>query len=303
MRLGTQSKQHKNWASCAYWDFSALHLNEREAREADLQRFLRESLPVQARGNLKIYSIYKMAVAALVFYRGHLEEHAHPRSDLRASYLWNATVPSAELVVVKYPWNATDDTPEITGLPPDIMLLAEIESLKHDMANLKADLASSFQETLIDQLDQRQVGGSGFARSNEILEKLETLIQKVSEVSLPAQTAPAAPLLPSLEDEPAPELEDACGFVSDDEEDVVLQLERPEGSADRTRFVRLRTQEQLSRRSVKEGFHQGHFSPLPSPLRFPKALTVMQLINLWLIGAENKHVPPLRKLSPCFFTT
>ena len=73
-----------------------------------------------------------MALAALVFYRGHLEEHVHPSSDLRASYLWNATVPSAELVVVKYPWNATDDTPEITGLPPDIMLLAEIESLKRD---------------------------------------------------------------------------------------------------------------------------------------------------------------------------
>ena len=85
---------------------------------------------------------------------------------------------------------------------------------------------------------------------NEILEKLETLIQKVSEVSLPAQTAPAAPLLPSLEDEPAPELKDAGGFVSDDEEDVVLQLERPEGLAERTRFVRRRTQEQLSRRRV-----------------------------------------------------
>ena len=138
---------------CVNFQTIALHLNEREAREADLQRFLRESLPVQARGNLKIYSIYKMALAALVFYRGHLEEHVHPSSDLRASYLWNATVPSAELVVVKYPWNATDDTPEITGLPPDIMLLAENESLKHDMANLKADLTSNFQETLIDQRD------------------------------------------------------------------------------------------------------------------------------------------------------
>ena len=169
---GRSRNSKKIGASCAYWDFSALHLNEREAREADLQRFLRESLPVQARGNLKIYSIYKMALAALVFYRGHLEEHVHPSSDLRASYLWNATVPSAELVVVKYPWNATNDTPEITGLPPDIILLAEIESLKHDMANLQTDLTSSFQKTLIDQLDQRQVGGSGFAQSNEILEKI-----------------------------------------------------------------------------------------------------------------------------------
>ena len=135
------------------------------------------------------------------------------------------------------------------------------------MANLKTDLTSSFQETLIDQLDQHQVGGFGFSQSNEILEKMETLLQKLSEVSLSAQTAPAAPSLPPLEDEPAPDLEDVGGFVSDDEEDVVLELERPGGSAARTRFVRQRTQEQLSRRRLKIGFHHGHFSPLPSFLR------------------------------------
>ena len=43
--------------SCAYWEFSALPIDERQAREADLQRFPQESLPVQARDNLKIYSI------------------------------------------------------------------------------------------------------------------------------------------------------------------------------------------------------------------------------------------------------
>ena len=139
MRLGTQPKQ-KKWGKLRLLGLLRPPDHEREAREAGLQRFLQESLPVQARGNLKIYSIYNMVVAALVFYRGHLKEHVHLRSDLRASYLWNATVPSAELVIVKYPWNVTDDSPKITGLPSDIMLLAEIESLKRDMADLKADL-------------------------------------------------------------------------------------------------------------------------------------------------------------------
>ena len=83
----------------------------------------------------------------------------------------------------------------------------------------------------------------------------------------------------------------------------MLQLERPEGSTKRTHFVRWRTQEQLSGHRVKAGFHHGHFSPLASSWRFPKALTVIQLIKLWLIGTENEHVPPLQKSSPCFSIT
>ena len=116
------------------------------------------------------------------------------------------------------------------------MLLADIETLKRDMADLKTDLMSSFQETLIHQLDERQVGGSGFVRSNEILEKLETLINKFAEVSRPPPAAPTVPFLPPNEDEPAPELEEADGFVSEEEEDIVLQLQRPEGSASQARY-------------------------------------------------------------------
>ena len=110
-----------------------------------------------------------MAVAAIAYNRDYLEEHVHPESMLRSSSLWNDDIPFEDKVVVKYPWDATDETPEITGLPPDIVLLAEIESMKRDMAKFKADLKSSFEETLIDQLDQRQVGGSGFTRGNKIL--------------------------------------------------------------------------------------------------------------------------------------
>ena len=37
---------------------------------------------------------------------------------------------------MKYPWDITDDTLEITGLPLDIVLLAEIESMKRRMEEL-----------------------------------------------------------------------------------------------------------------------------------------------------------------------
>ena len=84
---------------------------------------------------------------------------------------------------VKHPWDATSETPEITGIPPDIMLLTKMESLQWKMQDLSDELKLSFESTLVEQLDQRQVGGSGFVRGNEILEKVEALLEKVLQVS------------------------------------------------------------------------------------------------------------------------
>ena len=161
---------------------------------------------------------------------------------------------------MRYPWDATDDTPEITGLPPDIVLLAELESVQREMAALKADLKASFKSTLVEQLDQREVGGSGFARGNEIVDKLETLLEKASEVARVAQAPTSAPAL-------AAECEEGTsGHVSDEEEDVVIALDEPARMAPskRARIIKRRTDEQLSARKVKVGYHHGRFNPLPA---------------------------------------
>ena len=136
---GRSRNNKKFGASCAYWDFSAEAPDAKAASENRLHSYLRESLPLQARGNLKVYAVYKMAVAAIAYYRDYLAKHLHPESILRSTSLWNDDIPFHDKVVVKYPWNATDDTPEITGLPPDTVLRAEMESMKRDMAELKVE--------------------------------------------------------------------------------------------------------------------------------------------------------------------
>ena len=94
---------------------------------------------------------------------------------------------------------------------------------------------------------------------------METQFDKVSEVSRATQAVPTAPPLPPFDDEPASALGDAEGFVSDEEEDVVLELDRLERlAAQQARFVRQRTKEQLSSRKRKVGFHHGHFTVLPA---------------------------------------
>ena len=68
---------------------------------------------------------------------------------------------------------------------------------------------------LIAQLEQREVGSSGFARSNKIVQKLETPLEKISEVSHTAQLSPRATTLPHND---LPELGEGDGFISDKDE-------------------------------------------------------------------------------------
>jgi hypothetical protein len=295
---GRSRKSKEFAASPPYWDFSTEEREEKEACEHRLHGWLRDHLPEEAKDNLKVFAVYKMSMANIVHHREYLEEHLHQDCILRYSSFWAGVddIPFPEKVVVKYPWNATCDTPEITGIPPDIVLLAEMEALQLQMRELKDELKSSFKSTLIEQLDEREVGGSGFARGNEILEKVEALLEKVSQVSATAQVP--AVCAPTVCDDPV-DFEHGDGCVSENEEqDIVLALDEPARMTPnkRARIIKQTTKEQIASRKIKVGFHHGHFNPLPASWKIPKGLTVIQLVNLWLVGSEKEHVPPLRKI-------
>ena len=116
--------------------------------------------------------------------------------------MWKYDIPFEDKIVVKYPWDATDDTPEITGLPLDTVLLAKLESMQLKMKAMLDEQHARFESTLNDQLDRREVGGSNYARGDEILGKLETLMKQVKKVSHAAQASACAPALPLVEDMP-----------------------------------------------------------------------------------------------------
>ena len=103
-------------------------------------------MPELAKENDNVFALMKMCVAALVHYDDYLKEHLHPNSMVRTSSFFTETIPLAEHVTTKFPWNATDDTPHITGIPPDIILLAELQSMKLEILELKSFLPSSFEK-------------------------------------------------------------------------------------------------------------------------------------------------------------
>ena len=61
--------------------------------------------------------------------------------------------------------------------------------------------------------------------------------------------------------------------------------------------MRKKSRDQLMKRTLTMGFHHNHLSPLPSSWEYPKQMTLIQLINMWLLGSLKDNIPPLKTLS------
>ena len=87
----------------------------------------------------------------------------------------------------------------------------------------------------------------------------------------------------------------AEGLYEDDNEEneVVIQIgqqtsEGQPSAAQQDQQVRQKTTDQLKNRQLLMGYHHNHLSPLPSNWVYPKQMTLIQLINLWLLVSPNK---------------
>ena len=138
MHLRTQSKCQEVWDKLIILGL----LHEGTQRNNRVRRLfpqlspIYDSLLVQAKDNLKVHAVHKMAVTTIVHYHNYLKEHLHPDSTLRRSSIWNNETFFKGKIAVKYPWDATDPTLEITGLPSAIVLLIGTKSMKRKMEDL-----------------------------------------------------------------------------------------------------------------------------------------------------------------------
>ena len=96
-----------------------------------------------------------MYVAALVYYDDFLKEHLHRNIMARTSVFSTETIPLANFVTTKYSWNKTSATPEMTGIPSDVLLMAKMEDMKVIISDLKYLLETSFKKILARELETR----------------------------------------------------------------------------------------------------------------------------------------------------
>ena len=60
-----------------------------------------------------------------------------------------------KFALTRYPWTSTTYTPYFTGIPPHVMLMSEIESLKADFEQQTRDIVQEIRN----ELNEKNVGG------------------------------------------------------------------------------------------------------------------------------------------------
>ena len=85
--------------------------------------------------------------AKISFHHKELKSMLHEQCPLCASPIFR-DIPSdvMPLARIDHLWNITEDTPEFTGIPPHILLMLEIEELKHEIYSLKGTIINQLQD-------------------------------------------------------------------------------------------------------------------------------------------------------------
>ena len=63
----------------------------------------------------------------------------------------------------------------LSDIPPNIVMFSEFEELKSMFTKLQVSMKEDFKVYIGNELDTREVGGSGYAQSIEIMTKLGVL--------------------------------------------------------------------------------------------------------------------------------
>ena len=168
--------------------------------------------------------------------------------------------------------------------------MAKMEDMKVIIYYLKYLLETSFKTTLTIDLDAREVGSSAYAQSKDIMKKLDNILLRSTALS--------------SSDPEYIDIDATGGFVNI-EDDVVFFLEDEDKGANNmvdnpnilftgTRYiiVRQKNSKQMKSRTLTMGYHYGKLNPLTSTWKYPNGCTVIQLMNLWLIGNRKDNIPP-----------
>lgn len=148
-------------------------------------------MPAVAAVNDSVFYLFKMCLASLIHHREWLNQSLHSESLIRMTSFWYEDIPLADHVTTKFPWTPTNDTPEFTGIPIDVLYyMAKVEEQNAIIARLEQRLLQAEERLLQDNnrvvsevtqhmdkaLDDCAVGGESFSMGRDIIQKLDALI-------------------------------------------------------------------------------------------------------------------------------
>jgi hypothetical protein len=269
----------KEFAVCRpYFDYTKLESEqERNAVKIEIMKCIDSWLPSDA--TVATRMLAQELFASVCFHRNYLDEHLHKNLPFRDSPFFK-DIPQAVLNAARiaYPWDATEDTPKFTGIPPHVSLLAKQESLQIELGQLRESIASMIG----DELNDRGIGCTEFyTRGIEnAIKDLETNLKQHYEdvIKMHGQDYDHG-------DIQMHHLDDALSnYDAMEEEDSVSDFLENENS------------KQTKKRKVTVGMVGGKFTVLPHDFEFPR-MTGRQLVQNWFIGNNDRKIVPYKRLN------
>ena len=274
--------------SPAYWDWSR---NVEEDWKLKVDQLIEHNLVEKKRVPATMFELIRFMFASIVYYYDHLDENLHADSKLCGSPLFSAAGNDSlrNLAVVSYPWNATEHTPTFSGIPPHVLLLNDIESLKIRMKQQTKDVV----EGIVREFDKRRVGGDRYEVSvlleeikknnKEMLDRLENIGTGVSSHLPPSEGATEDNIdneFVYIDNEE--EDNDIRGSGSEDEEEVCDNTPKRRGGVI------------LSWKNISSG----KLRLLPKNYVIP-SLSLSNMLTMWFCGDTTKNIPPYKMLKAC----
>ena len=89
--------------------------------------------------------------------------------------------------------------------------------------------------------------------------------------------------------------DDVVFFLEDEDKGANNMVDNPNllSTGARDRIVCQKTSKQMKSCILTMGYHHGKLNPFPSTWQYPNGCTLIQIMNLWLIGNGKDNLPPL----------
>ena len=290
--------------SPVHWDWTDAPFTSKEKMMALLEENVVRKKDVSS----PTFELLQFLFASLCYHYTHLDENMHGRNRLRVSPIIIAAGREKRLrtfAVTNYPWSSTAYTPFATGVPPHVMLMSEIQTLKTSFQQQTITVIEGIRE----ELNKRNVGGDSY-RAECILEDIkkanDSFLIKLNRLSAPTERennrddqveddffildadAPLEEELAMVDNNGS-----GSGFVPGNGGNVgrggeVEQLNisvPPVATVERTKGLMISW----------ENCREGSILLTTSSFSFP-SMTFPIMLTMWFCGDVSKNIPPYRIL-------
>ena len=241
-------------------------------------------------------SLATMCFASICYHFQFLNKHLSPLCPLRASkFFLNIPDLFLKCATVCFPWSKSKFTPRITGIPPHVCLMAEMEELHIAVMNLRngigKDIDSAFEKHM--QCDSNEYRTNLIMKAiSESQNRMEELVSKlgpgggngVSDVPHDETISEGASDTQHIVDEADGMMLEETG----DDEDVISHKKR--------KNMEIGMNAVKSRGLLSLGFHNNRLQVLPVHWDFPK-MTFQQLCFNWKVMNKKEKIPPFSMLN------